>query len=137
MYFDNWLLNPGTHQEALEQTSWLKSLCRRLGLVINLEKSDIIPSQVATYLGIELDTLVGQTRPSHKRVTNWLSIHSGGIHRTAITTCCAVAQSTWTPSLSRETSALWSNAHSSHSMAIENPLEPVEGEILKTDFIRP
>ena len=65
-----------------------------------------------------------------------LAIHSGGIHGTAITTCCAVAQSTWTPSLSRETSALWSNAHSSHSMAIETPLEPVEGEILKTDSIR-
>ena len=77
MYFDNWLLNPGTHQEALEQTSWLKSLCRRLGLVINLEKSDLIPSQVATYLGIELDTIVGQARPSHKRVTNWLSIAEG------------------------------------------------------------
>ena len=67
MYLDDWLLNPGTHQEALEQTSWLKSLCRRLGLVLNLEKSDLIPSQVSTYLGIELDTLVGLARPSHKR----------------------------------------------------------------------
>ena len=52
MFLDDWLLNPGTHQEALEQTSWLKSLCRSLGLVINLEKSDLIPSQVATYLGL-------------------------------------------------------------------------------------
>ena len=33
MYIDDSLLNPGTHQEALEQTSWLKSLCRKLGLV--------------------------------------------------------------------------------------------------------
>ena len=39
MYIDDWLLNPGTHQEALEQTSWLKSLCQKLGLVLNLEKS--------------------------------------------------------------------------------------------------
>ena len=77
MYLDDWLLNPGTHQEALEQTSWLKSLCRKLGLVLNLEKSDLIPSQVATYLGIELDTLVGLARPSHKRVTNWLSVAEG------------------------------------------------------------
>ena len=71
MYIDDWLLNPGTHQEALEQTSWLKSL------VLNLEKSDLIPSQVATYLGIELDTLVGLARPSHKRLTNWLSVAEG------------------------------------------------------------
>ena len=34
----DWLLNPGTHQEALEQTSWLKSLCRRLGLVFKLRE---------------------------------------------------------------------------------------------------
>ena len=74
MFLDDWLLNPGTHQEALEQTSWLKSLCRKLGLVLNLEKSDLAPSQVATFLGIELDTLVGLARPSHKRVTNWLSM---------------------------------------------------------------
>ena len=66
-----------------------------------------------------------------------LAIRSGGIHGTAVTTCCPVAPSTWTPSLSRETSALWSNAHSSHSMAIETPLDPVEGEILKTDSNRP
>ena len=77
MYIDDWLLNPGTRQEALEQTSWLKSLCQKLGLVLNLEKSDLIPSQVATYLGIELDTSVGLARPSHKRLTNWLSVAEG------------------------------------------------------------
>ena len=62
-----------------------------------------------------------------------LVIHSGGIH----STCCPVAPSTWTPSLSRETSALWLNSHSSHSMAIETPVESVEGEILETDSTRP
>ena len=77
MYLDDWLLNPGTHQEAHEQTSWLRSLCQKLGLVINLEKSDLIPSQVSTYLGIELDTSVGLARPSLKRLTNWLSVAEG------------------------------------------------------------
>ena len=77
MYLDDWLLNPGTRQEAHEQTSWLRSLCQKLGLVINLEKSDLIPSQVSTYLGIELDTSVGLARPSHKRLTNWLSVAEG------------------------------------------------------------
>ena len=72
MYIDDSLLNPGTRQEALEQTSWLKSLCRKLGLVFKPREVGIIPSQVATYLGIELDTSVGLARPSHKRLTNWL-----------------------------------------------------------------
>ena len=78
-------------------------------------------------------------RPS-KAITqevDQLDFRSGGIHSTAVTTCCPVAPSTWTPSLSRETSALWSNSYSSHSMAIETPVEPVEGEILKTDPTRP
>ena len=66
-----------------------------------------------------------------------LAFRSGGIHSTAVTICCPVAPSTWTPSLSRETSALWSNSHSSHSTAIETPLESVEGEILQTDSTRP
>ena len=66
-----------------------------------------------------------------------LAIRSGGIHSTAVTTCCPVAPSTWTPSLSRETSALWSNSHSSHSMAIETPLGSVEREILESDPTRP
>ena len=65
MYLDDWLLSPGTHQDALEQTAWLKSLCRRLWLVLNLEKSDLIPSQVATYLGIELGTFIGLARQGH------------------------------------------------------------------------
>ena len=46
-------------------------------LVINLEKSELIPSQVSTYLGIELDTSVGLARPSLKRLTNWLSVAEG------------------------------------------------------------
>ena len=135
MYIDDWLLNPGTHQEALEQTSWLRSLCQKLRLVLNLEKSDLIPSQVATYLGIELDTSVGLARLSHKRLTNWLSVAEGF---TAQQSPPAVQ---WLQVLghlvSRETSALWSNSHSSHSMAIETPVESVEGEILKTDPTRP
>ena len=77
MYLDDWLLNPGTLQEAHEQTSWLRSLCQKLGLVINLEKSELIPSQVSTYLGIELDTSVGLARPSLKSLTNWLSVAEG------------------------------------------------------------
>ena len=50
---------------------------KKLGLVLNLKKSDLIPFQVSTYLGIELDTSVGLARPSQKRLTNWLSVAEG------------------------------------------------------------
>ena len=39
----------------------------------NLDTSDLTPSHVAIYIGIELDTLVVPARPSDKNVTNWLS----------------------------------------------------------------
>ena len=63
MYLDDWLLNPGSRQEAREQSSWLSSLCQRLGLVIHLDMSDWCWTPV--------------TRLSHKRVTNWLSLADG------------------------------------------------------------
>ena len=133
MYLDDWLLNLGTHQEALEQTSWLKSLCQRLGLVF---KPREIGSNPISGCHLSGDRAGHSCRPC-KAITqesgDQLVIRSGGIHGTAVTSCCPVAPSTWTPSLSRETSALWSNLHLSQSMAIETPLDPVEGEILKTD----
>ena len=74
MYLDDWLLNPDSRQEAIDQTSWLKSLCPRLGWVLNLDKSDLVPSQQTTYLGIMLDSCAGLARPSDARVTKWLSV---------------------------------------------------------------
>ena len=52
---------------------------------MNLEKSDLIPSQLASYLGIELDTLAGLTRLYDKRVTNWISMVDGWILGTTVT----------------------------------------------------
>ena len=106
MYIDDSLLNPGTHHEALEQTSWLKSLCRKLGLVFK-------PREVGSnpFLGCHVsgDRAGHLCRPRGHHTRGWpIGFRSGGIHSTAVTTCCPVAPSTWTPSLSRETSALWS-----------------------------
>ena len=111
-------------------------MCRSLGLVF---KPREIGSNPISGCHLSGDRAGHSCRPG-KAITqdiDQLAIPSGGIHSTAVTTCCPVVPSTWTPSLSRETSALWSNAHSSHSMAIETPLDPVEGEILKTDSNRP
>ena len=113
MYWDDWLANPVAHQEALKLTSWLELLYQRLGLVTDLEILVLISSQEITYLWIELDTLVGLTRPYDKRVTNGERIHD-----TAVPTCSAVALSTWTPNFPKEIGALWLNLYSFHSIAI-------------------
>jgi hypothetical protein len=46
-------------------------------LVVNLEKSDLIQTQAAIYLGIKFDSLVGLAYPSDKRIENWVSIVKG------------------------------------------------------------
>ena len=56
VYLDDWLLNPISEELAKQKTQWLLDLCTRLGWVVNMEKSNLTPSQVANYLGILLDT---------------------------------------------------------------------------------
>ena len=46
----------------------------RLGWVLNLNRSDLIPSQQTTDLGIWLDSSTGIAKPSVTRETKWLSI---------------------------------------------------------------
>lgn len=74
MYLDDWLVNPNNQSSSLSDTQWLLGVCRTLGLLVNESKSDLVPSQECTYLGISLDTRAGLARPSSKRVTNWLSL---------------------------------------------------------------
>ena len=72
MYIDDSLLNPGTRQEALEQTSWLKSLCRKLGLVFKPREVGSNPFLGCHVSGDRAGHLCRPSRPSHKRLTNWL-----------------------------------------------------------------
>ena len=74
IYLDDWLLNPISEELTKQQTQWLLDLCTRLGCVVNVEKSSLTHSQVAIYLGISLDTRVGLTYPSERRIKRWLSI---------------------------------------------------------------
>ena len=74
VYLDDWLLNPISEELAKQQTQWLLDLCTCLGWVVNVEKSSLTPSQMATYSGISLDTRVGHTYPSTRRIERWLSI---------------------------------------------------------------
>ena len=105
MYLVDWLLNPDSRREAQGQTSWLRSLCRRLGLVLILEKLDLVPSQKAIYMRIELDFLAG-------------------IHSSAVATCCTMAAGTGTLSFSGETSTIWSGLNPSTTVASKTALEP-------------
>ena len=52
----------------------LLSLCHSLGIVINKEKSDLVPSQTANYLGMTIDTGAAKIFPALARVEKFLSM---------------------------------------------------------------
>ena len=52
----------------------LLSLCHSLGIVINKEKSDLIPLQTANYLGMTIDTGAARIFPALARVDKFLSV---------------------------------------------------------------
>ncbi len=56
-YLDDWLVcAPSQSQVAWDMTRPLTHLAHR-GLVVNMKKSCLDPSQQVTYLGVELDTI--------------------------------------------------------------------------------
>jgi len=83
VYRDDWLLNPGSEELSKSQTLFVVNLCKRLGWVINEKKSDMIPSQVATYLGMSIDTRIGLAYPAVHRIDRWLAIAKDFIARQA------------------------------------------------------
>ena len=62
-YLDDWLVLSSSEKKAKQSITELLSLCHTLGIVIN-EKSDLVPSQSAKYLGMTIDTGAGKVFPS-------------------------------------------------------------------------
>ena len=73
-YLDDWLILASSEQEAKQAVQSLLSHCRTLGIVINEKKSDLVPSQIAKYLGMTIDTEAGKVFPSQARVEKFLTV---------------------------------------------------------------
>ena len=65
-YLDNWRVLASSETEAKKNVQDLLSLCHSFGIMIN-EKSDLVPSQTANYLGMTIDTGAARIFPSHER----------------------------------------------------------------------
>ena len=57
-YLDDWLLQASSHEQVLLALRTVLQLCRLLGIVVNWEKSQVIPTQQMVYLGVILDSLL-------------------------------------------------------------------------------
>ena len=55
-YLDDWLILASSETEAKKNVQDLLSICHSLGIVINEDKSNLVPSQTANYLGMTIDT---------------------------------------------------------------------------------
>ena len=73
-YLDDWLVLSSSEKKAKESIRELLSLCHTLGIVINENKSDLVPSQSAKYLGMTIDTGAGKVFPSLARVEKFLTV---------------------------------------------------------------
>lgn len=57
IYLDDFLLWAATVEEAVKNTQLVVTLLQSLGFTINLKKSLLIPTQVITFLGFQIDSL--------------------------------------------------------------------------------
>ena len=55
-YLDDWLILASSREEAFWARDQVLSLCQELGIVVNLEKSTVTPSELITYLGIRINS---------------------------------------------------------------------------------
>ena len=70
-YLDDWLLRAPCPETCLFHTRTLLDLCHRLGWVVNMTKSDLVPQQVFNFVGYRFDLSQGLVKPTQER---WMAL---------------------------------------------------------------
>ena len=73
-YLDDWLILASSQEEACWARDKVLSLCQELGIVVNLEKSTLTPSQTIVYLGIRIDSQTFWASATPSRIEKFFSI---------------------------------------------------------------
>ena len=73
-YLDDWLIQTSSRSLVLQALDTVLWLCQDLGIVVNWEKSNLVPSQHLVYLGVILDSLSFRASPSQPRAEKLLSV---------------------------------------------------------------
>ena len=73
LYLDDWLVQSSSRESLLRDLQTVLRLCHELGVVINPEKSHLIPSQVVQYLGVVINAQSFVASPSPDRISRLLS----------------------------------------------------------------
>ena len=67
-YLDDWLIRASSLQDLCHARDRVLQVCRMLGIQVNFDKSDLVPSQRKVYLGMVLDSLTLKASPTPQRV---------------------------------------------------------------------
>ena len=73
-YLDDWLILASSREEACWERDKVLALCLDLGILVNLEKSSLIPSQTIVYLGIKIESRTFRASPTPLRIERFFSI---------------------------------------------------------------
>ena len=73
-YLDDWLVLGSSFQEITQARNFLLRLCQELGVLVNLSKSSLTPSQSLDYLGMALQTTYLRAFPTRARIQKVLSL---------------------------------------------------------------
>ena len=70
-YLDDWLVRAPDQGTCRLHTQTLLALCCKLGWVVNMEKSELMPQQVFNFVGYRFDLLSGRILPTQDR---WITL---------------------------------------------------------------
>ena len=72
-YLDDWLVQSSSRESLLHDLQVVLDLCLELGIVVNPEKSNLVPSQVVQYLGVVLNAQSFVASPSQDCISRLVS----------------------------------------------------------------
>ena len=72
-YLDDWLVQSSSRDSLVRDLQTVLSLCHELGIVVNPQKSNLVPSQLVQYLGVVIDSTSFRASPSPDRISRLLS----------------------------------------------------------------
>ena len=72
-YLDDWLVQSSSRESLLRDLQTVLDLCHELGIVVNPQKSHLVPSQVVQYLRVVINTQTFIASPSQERISRLLS----------------------------------------------------------------
>ena len=83
-YLDDWLVRASSHRICLQHTQALVELCKRLGWLVNMEKSELEPKQIFNFVGYQFNLEAGRVRPTPDR---WQSLQDKVLELLTLSDC--------------------------------------------------